>query len=175
MSYPDPRFIPENPTLLQALALRIGRRGCKLLGAGLAFMIYGLDIAASPRTERFSRPGPSPLDWADSRAWGWMFIVSGMIAVAVGLQRRRAPDAIGFAFAVLPPVVWSGLNLLSFTVHNATGGQFGEPDRLAPAAVWLVIAFNLRIDAGWDDSTDPIHLSPTGASWLRRIRSDRAS
>jgi hypothetical protein len=142
--------------VLQQLALRFGRRGLKLITLGFVFAGFGFNIVTTPRTDRFSRPGVSPLDWADSRAWGLFFLVGGLTALCVGVRRRQAPDAIGFAALVAPALVWTLLYTLSFTVNFATGGEYGQPGRWVAALIWGAIATSIRIDAGWDDPTDPI-------------------
>lgn len=148
--------MPTEPTVLQQLALRFGRRGLKLITLGFVFAGFGFELVASPRADRFSRPGPSPLDWADSRAWGWLFVVGGLTALVIGFRRRKAPDAIGFASLIAPALCWTLLNTLSFMVHFATGGEFGAPGRGVAMLIWAAIAISIRIDAGWDDPTDPV-------------------
>lgn len=151
---------PTSPTVLQQLALRYGRRGLKLFVFGVGFTIYGLSIVAGPRTDRFSRPGPSPLDWADSRIWAWLFVVGGLTAAVVGCRRRYAPDAIGFAALIVPATVWTVFYSYSFLVWVATGGDYGEPRTWSGALIWAIWALSIRIDAGWDDPTDPIDGTP---------------
>lgn len=148
--------MPTEPTVLQQLALRFGRRGLKLITLGFVWAGFGFSIASTARQDRFSRPGPSPLDWADSRAWGWLFLISGLVALVVGFRRRTAPDALGFAALIAPALVWALLNALSFIVYVATAGEFGAPGRLVSLLVWAAIATSIRIDAGWDDPTDPV-------------------
>jgi hypothetical protein len=148
--------LPTQPTVLQQLALRFGRRGLKLIVLGACFVCYGGQIALGPHTERFSRPGPSPLDWADSRGWGILFLLGGLVALVAGLQRRAAPDWIGFAALVGPALIWTLLYAMSYVVWMGTGGDYGEPSRWVYALIWLAVATSIRIDAGWDDPTDPM-------------------
>jgi hypothetical protein len=142
--------------VLQQLALRFGRRGLKLMILGTGFFAFGLTVVLGPHTERFSRAGPSPLDWADSRGWGWLFLAGGLVAVVVGRGRRYAPDAIGFTTLVIPATVWALFYGYSTLVWIATAGAYGEPRTWTGLIIWSVIATSIRIDAGWDDPTDPL-------------------
>lgn len=148
--------MPTQPTVLQQLALRFGRRGLKLIVLGAGFLAYGGDVTFGPHVERFSRPGPSPLDWADSRGWGVVFLLGGLTALIVGLQRRAAPDWIGFAALIGPALIWCLLYTMSFIVWLGTAGDYGEPGRWVPALIWFALATSIRVDAGWDDPTDPM-------------------
>lgn len=147
--------MPTEPTVLQQLALRFGRRGLKLMVLGVGFIAYGADILTHPHRELFSRPGPSPLDWADSRAWGAMFVLAGAVGAFVGARRRRAPDAIGFAALQIAPSVWATMHVFSWLVYVGTGGDYGEPGRWVGAFIWGILALSIRIDAGWEDPISP--------------------
>lgn len=138
------------------LAKRFGRRGLILIALGFGFALFGVSILILPEASRFSRPGPSPLDWADSYLWGYLWLGCGIIGLLVGLQRRRAPDVIGYTAVFIPPAVWTFLYIYSYMVWAATGGEFGEPFTWASACIWADFMFLIRICAGWDDPTDPI-------------------
>lgn len=141
--------------VVKQVAKRLGRRGICLVITGTIWVFYGSGIVAQTR-ERFSKVGPSPLDWMDNHNWGWLWIVSGLVAIVVGLLRRAAPDAIGFAAAVLPVLPWSMFYLYSWMVFKATAGQFGEPGTWQPFLVWALIGLYIRNQAGWDDPADPV-------------------
>jgi hypothetical protein len=148
--------MPTEPTVLTQLAHRFGRRGLKLIVYGIGFTAFGLDVALGPYRERFSRPGPSPLDWADHPAWGSLFIIGGLFALVIGCQRRRAPDALGFGALQLAASVWACLYGISWVTHATTGGDYGEPHTWVGMIVWGILALSIRIDAGWADVDDPI-------------------
>jgi hypothetical protein len=152
---PQPRI-----TYTQRMALRLGRRGLILATLGVVWVLYGLLIATSPMQERFSRPGPSPLDWMDSNWWGLLWIAAGGTSAVVGLRRRRAPDAAGFGAIIAPALMWTIFFSYSSLVYFATGGVFGEPRTWASALIWAAVSFVVRVCAGWDDPTDP--LLPSG-------------
>jgi hypothetical protein len=146
----------EERTLVHFLAKRFGRRGLILIAVGFGFALFGAVMLILPQKDRFSRPGPSPLDWADSKYWGYVWLGCGTIALLVGLQRRRAPDVIGYTAAFIPPAIWTFLYIYSAMVWFATGGEFGEPFTWASAFIWADFMFLIRICAGWDDPSDPI-------------------
>ena len=138
------------------LAKRFGRRGLILIAVGFGFALFGLTMVILPQKDRFSRPGPSPLDWADSKLWGYVWLACGTIALLVGLQRRRAPDVIGYTAAFIPPAIWTFLYIYSAMVWFATAGEYGEPFTWASAFIWADFMFLIRICAGWDDPADPV-------------------
>jgi hypothetical protein len=150
------------PSPVQKLAHWFGRRGLKLISFGLAFMIYGSDIAFGHRHVRFSRPGPSPLDFMDDPLWGLLFLLGGLVAVVCGFQRKRNPDFWGFAGLQLGALTWALMYGVSGLVHWATDGHYGAPDRFSGFAIWLVLAFSIRVDAGWDEPVPdpPASISP---------------
>lgn len=147
--------MPSEPTVLQQLALRFGRRGLKLITLGLGFAAFGAQVIAE-RRDRFSAPGPGPLDWADSRAWGTLFVVGGIVAFVVGCRRRNAPDWIGFAGLVAPALTWTLLYAISAIVHVGSGHVYGQDGGAVYFLIWLAIATSIRVDAGWDDPADPV-------------------
>lgn len=162
MPLPDgpPSLTPANPTLVQRLALRFGRRGLKLISAGVAWLLYGGIVAFDkPPVERFSRPGMGPLDWADSPWFAALWWACGLVCFIIGIRRSRF-DAFGFAVAVAPPLAWSALYGYSAAVWLFTGGMAGTVEHTATVTLWLLFAFMLRVDAGWDDPTDPIRIPP---------------
>jgi hypothetical protein len=143
-------------TFTQNLALRFGRRGVILQIIGIIWIVLGQGLLADPPPpERFSKPGPSPLDWMDSHLWGWPWIICGIIALGVGLGRRATPDSIGFGAAMLPVAPWTVFFWYSWLVYEATNGQFGEPNNWRGGVTYLLIIVFVRTCAGWDDPTDP--------------------
>jgi MFS family permease len=137
------------------IAARLGRRGLVLIIVGIIWIFYGFGVFAQIR-ERFSRPGPSPLDWMDNPHWGWMWIACGMVGIAIGLGRRAAPDVIGFSAIILPVLPWLTFFGYSFLVNYATGGVFGEPNNFSGFLVWSLVAVFIRVIAGWDDPDEPV-------------------
>lgn len=146
----------EELSMVSRLAKRFGRRGLILASVGLGWTLFGLSMVILPQRDRFSRPGPSPLDWADSTLWGWLWLICGIISLLVGVQRRRAPDVIGYTAAFIPPAIWTFLYTYSFMVWCATGGEFGESLTWVSAVIWADFMFFIRVCAGWDDPTDPV-------------------
>jgi hypothetical protein len=143
-------------TLTKTLALRFGRRGLILFTVGAIWILLGQGVVNSQGQDRFSRPGPSPLDWMDSNLWGWLFFACGVVGIISALVRRAAPDAIGFGAIILPAFPWTFFYIYSWMVFQATGGEFGESMTWRGALVWGLICLFIRTCAGWDDPTDPV-------------------
>jgi hypothetical protein len=141
---------------MELLALKFGRRGLVLLSVGLALSLYGGSQLILPPRERFSRIGPSPLDWTDSHYWWWVWLTCGLIAIGFGIRPRTKRDALGFLCAFIPPALWTFFYLYSFLVFSATGGEYGEPNTWAGAIIWADFAFLIRVCAGWDDTPEPL-------------------
>lgn len=139
------------------LAMRFGRRGLILASVGFVYLVYGCFITFVSRSMQFSgHSGHNPLDWMDVKLWGWLWIVCGIVALFIGLQRRLAPDQVGFTAAFIPPALWSFFSIYSFIVFLVTAGDYGVQNTWASAAIWLDFVFLVRVCAGWDDATDPI-------------------
>ena len=69
--------LPGFPT---RVATRLGRRGTVLVCVGTIWCLLGWSVLTVV-VERFSRPGPSPLDFLDSPQWGWMWVAAGAVAI----------------------------------------------------------------------------------------------
>lgn len=102
------------------LAKRLGRRGRVLILFGGMEALYGLSIATDPRYGVVRGVGVLthmlPMPW-----WGGVWMLCGVIAVALAFEPRPRLDRWGFAAATLPMSLWSGANLVAYV-----SGEFGQ-------------------------------------------------
>ncbi|MFC1410420.1 hypothetical protein ACEZCY_14255 [Streptacidiphilus sp. N1-12] len=117
---------------------RLGGRGYALLGAGSAYVMYGVGIiqdhrpavnkAAVVLTHAF------PLTY-----WGVLWIVCGGVAL-ICAPRRAGHDVAGFGLAALPPGLWAA----AYVIASVTGRY---PRAWTGAPAWLLIPELLAVVA----------------------------
>lgn len=126
------------------------RRGFLHL-VGWIYVAHGISVAEGERVQ-FSRPGPSPLDWADSPWWAAMWLVAAVGALWVSFARRdHHRDTAGFGVIIVPPLVWGALAAYSWLVALATDGAFGHYHVWPVIWVWWGIAGIIRLVATWEE------------------------
>lgn len=154
---------PPLPGLPGRVALQLGRRGTVLVCDAVIWMIYGSSVVGN-RVERFSRPGPSPLDWLDSPHWGLMFLAGGVVALVAAAVPRLRASSLGYNALVLPAVLWVLAYGWSFLVHVATGGDYGEPRTLGPTIIWAAVVVMLIVINGWEEPSGPLQATDGGGA-----------
>lgn len=135
---------------------RIGRRTLILLHGGSVWIMFGWAVYTAP-IERFSRPGPDPLNIMDTPYAGVMWVACGVLAVACAAlrPRLRGGDSVGFAGLVTPPIVWVVAYIWSAIAYVVTGGEAGSPRAGIGLLTWYLVSAFVLIVAGWPDPTDP--------------------
>jgi hypothetical protein len=95
------------------LCRRLGRRGVPLLLLGVGKVCWGAGFIVQPTTG----VGLGLLTrWAPLHCWAWVWILAGIIT-GTGAFLRIGRDWLGFAAAIVPPLLWA----LAYAVAAATG------------------------------------------------------
>lgn len=133
--------------LINTPRFQLSRRGATLLIFGFVFQLLGysylsLDGPAAPIVRRQLRLA---LDIAPLEAYGWGWIVCGLVAIACSLVRRL--DWIGFGAAVLMPAVWAFAYGAAWLIDDA-------PRAWVNCALFALLAADLAQTAGMADPRD---------------------
>lgn len=127
------------------LARALGRRGAILLTYGSVWMLYGYAQVVSPQPDqRGLRPVLNVMPLA---AWGWAWVVCGLVATVAAWLPQGA-DAVGFLALPLIVLPW----MTSYLVAWVTG-EF--PRGWVAAAIWGLIALPVIVVAGWPEPPRP--------------------
>lgn len=134
---------------VDAARRRVGRRGQALLVFGFVDFVFGFSlIDATSRAQAASQPSYLALqDIVPLAAWGWLWIVIGVVCVFYAFARS---DAVGFGAAIGIKVVWTSGLLASWLIYDAPRAWVG-------AALWVVVARMVVLIAGWPEPVDPEH------------------
>jgi hypothetical protein len=102
------------------LTKRLGRRGSILLAFGIMETLYGWGIATDPRYGIVRGVGVLthmlPMPW-----WGSLWMLCGVVAIALSFEPRPRWDRWGYAGATVPMTLWSLANLVAWL-----SGEFGQ-------------------------------------------------
>jgi hypothetical protein len=126
----------------------LGRRGAILLCYGVVWAIIGYGQITSPAPDlRGLRLllQTMPLD-----VWGWIWVTSGLIAIASAWlpQGRDWPGFLALPLMVLP---WAVSYLLAWIIGDYPRGWVA-------AVVWGAIAAPVLVVAGWREPVRPKRL-----------------
>ncbi|MFD8088599.1 hypothetical protein [Streptomyces malaysiensis] len=127
------------------LARALGRRGAILLTYGIVWTLYGYAQVASPQPDqRGLQPALTVMPlWA----WGWAWVVCGLVAVGAAWLPQGV-DAAGFLALPLIVLPWMTSYLISWVT-----GDF--PRGWVAAAIWGLIAIPVIVVAGWREPPRP--------------------
>ncbi|WP_458089531.1 hypothetical protein [Streptomyces malaysiensis] len=127
------------------LARALGRRGAILLTYGIVWTLYGYAQIASPQPDqRGLQPALTVMPlWA----WGWAWVVCGLVAVGAAWLPQGV-DAAGFLALPLIVLPWMTSYLISWVT-----GDF--PRGWVAAAIWGLIAIPVIVVAGWREPPRP--------------------
>ncbi|MET8826122.1 hypothetical protein ABZX40_13700 [Streptomyces sp. NPDC004610] len=124
---------------VRRLARVLGRRGAILLSYGTVWALYGYGQLISPQPDQ--RGLTLAVQLLPLEVWGWLWMVSGIIAVAAAWMPQGVdwPGFLALPLIVLP---WMASYLASWLQ-----GDF--PRGWVAAAVWAAIAVPVLVVAGW--------------------------
>ncbi|MEU6552128.1 hypothetical protein ABZ915_17855 [Streptomyces sp. NPDC046915] len=117
----------------------LGRRGAILLSYGTVWSLIGYAQLVTPQPQQ---PGLQlALDLLPLRAWGWLWMAAGLIAIGSAF----APQGLDWpGFLALPLIV------LPWWLSYLTAWLQGTfPRGWVAAAVWAGIAVPVLVVAGW--------------------------
>jgi hypothetical protein len=140
---------------------RLGRRGLLLLLSGAAWLLIGIETVRRP-FPRFTADPPSNelLRVFSDPHWGWVWVISGTVAFAMGVLRTHATvrrhDSIGFNAILTPPFLWLLFYLWSFVVGLVTHGRQGRTESLYGVIVWFLVSLFIIVVAGWPEPTESL-------------------
>lgn len=105
-----------------------------LLVAGFAYISIGM-------TYRFAEPTPErtkalyfALSWWDLDAWGWVFIITGVLAI---ISSRWPPFSRSWGYVALTSLSsgWAAFYLTGILLHDAPWANFSR------VAIWGLMAY----------------------------------
>ncbi|MFI1535589.1 hypothetical protein [Streptomyces anandii] len=121
---------------------RLGWRGLALFTTGASWISYGISITLQPRYGTV-RGISVLLNLMCMTAWGWLWIIAGVLSLAYGLV-RPGRDLIGVGAAIGPPLLWS----MAFALGALTGTSDTAWGSIAPwashALLILIVAYLTR-------------------------------
>jgi len=134
--------------LARRLARVLGRRGAILLCYGIVWSIIGYGQITSPAPDL--RGLRLLLQMMSLDAWGWLWVISGLIAIASAWlpQGKDWPGFLALPLMVLP---WAVSYLLAWII-----GDF--PRGWVATVVWGAIAAPVLVVAGWMEPSRPKRL-----------------
>ncbi|MFG2277505.1 hypothetical protein ACGFNQ_02305 [Streptomyces asoensis] len=113
---------------LARLWARLGWRGLALSSSGLAWISYGASITVQPRYGTV-RGISVLLDIMCMAAWGWLWMVAGVLALGFSVV-RAGRDLVGVFAAMAPPLLWA----LAYGLGGALGTSSTAWGAVAPWA-----------------------------------------
>ncbi|MEU6725455.1 hypothetical protein ABZ917_17245 [Nonomuraea wenchangensis] len=129
----------------KALRLRVGHRGAFLFGLAVldyasAYRLANPDptVVTSPAYEWLASLAPLPV-WAT--AWSTV----GTLALVQAFMQH---DALAYGAAMALKVMWAGVYLLGWLVHDLPQGYFS-------VAIWAFAAWMVYVVATWPEPTLP--------------------
>lgn len=117
---------------------RLGWRGTALLVCGIPWIVYGVSLMTTPRVG-LQRAASVITAVMGLHCWGIVWIVCGVIA-SVTAWLRPGRDAVGFAAAAAPPLVWIGAYLSAAATGQYAQAWAGVPLLVVPVALLVVVA-----------------------------------
>lgn len=132
---------------------RVGRRGSVLLLLGSIYALYGVALT----TAGASQPEGLALitgDVVSITAWGYVWLIVGLIAIVHAFRRGPGQDGPGFIALVLTPTVWVAANFWAWVLFLVGLGGFERG--WISAAIWTAVAGLVVICAGWPEANGPM-------------------
>ena len=129
---------------------KLGRRGVFLASVGFAWLVVGWGSMAGQRP-RLNLGGVVGVV-LNSSAWGWLWVVAGLVAVVAAFARRTGDDGPGFVALQLPPVLWLLTYLASWVISWFT--DYGRATDVVVAAVWAAVIAAVYVVSGWPETTE---------------------
>jgi len=126
----------------------LGRRGAILLCYGIVWAIIGYGQITSPAPDL--RGLRLLLQMMSLDAWGWLWVISGLIAI-VSAWLPQGKDWPGFLALPLMVLPWAVSYLLAWII-----GDF--PRGWVATVVWGAIAAPVLVVAGWREPPRPKRL-----------------
>jgi hypothetical protein len=108
---------------------------------GCAWLIYGMGVLVDPRPVTM-RSAAALGHLAPMEIWSMVWIFCGVVAMISSWARWPFRIELGFAAAIMPPMLWA----LSFTASWILGEY---PDAWSGAVIWASMAARLAIVASW--------------------------
>lgn len=122
---------------VEAVRLRIGRRGCALLFFALLDLVYAASLLGAPTGGPY-RFLASMLPMA---AWAALWATVGLLCAVQAFMRS---DRAAFAAAALIKVVWGVVQLIGWLIADLDRGYVS-------AVIWLALAAFVHVIAGWPE------------------------
>lgn len=136
----------------------MGRRGLILHLKGWAWVCYGIAFVTDVTPGPFSDiDTPVIFELPNSHAWGLLWIVFGtfsaLSAVAANWWNTRVAQ-VGWTISIIPPIIWACIFAWRWVIHQVLGCPISL-GWLALAGFWALVAFIVRVLAGWDEPRTP--------------------
>lgn len=123
-----------------ALIRRVGRRGGFLLLIGAVWILNGLALATEPPPLHQQGQELIVELLAPLPAWGWVFVVGGILSIIYAFRKRR--DFPGYIGAIIPCVFWGSVEIVSFFLGLYNRG-------LIASFVWVLVTCLVLLVSGW--------------------------
>jgi hypothetical protein len=127
--------------IVRRLGRLLGRRGAILLSYGCVWTIIGYGQITAPQPD--VRGLRLLLQTMPLTAWGWLWVTSGLIAIASAWlpQGRDWPGFLALPLNVLP---WMASYFVAWVIGDFPRGWLA-------AVVWGAIAAPVLVAAGWNE------------------------
>jgi len=127
--------------IVRRLSRQLGRRGAILLCYGVVWSIIGYGQITAPQPDL--RGLRLLLQTMPLYVWGWLWVASGLIAIASAFL-PQGKDWVGFLALPLIVLPWTVSYLLAWIVGDFPRGWLA-------AVVWGAIAAPVLVVAGWGE------------------------
>lgn len=127
---------------VRRLRRQLGRRGTILSCYGLIWTLIGYGQLVTPQPDQ--RGLKLLLALMPLGAWGWLWIVAGITAIACAWA-PPGRDAAGFAALVLIVVPWMATYLAAWLLGDYPRGWVA-------AAIWAALVAPVLVVAGWPEA-----------------------
>jgi hypothetical protein len=132
----------------------IGRRGTVLLLLGVIWILTGLDVLIRPEPSAEELAQLLHLRWpAEIRSAGW--ILTGMLAVAIGVRPPRRGDQMGWLALYVMPAERAFSFIWSWLDYYLPLGNVGSQSAVGGALVYLAILGIILTCSKWPDPPPP--------------------
>lgn len=123
---------------------RFSRRNHALLSFGLLYAVYGYYLFELATVDRVGGIQAYADNLMPLEAWGAVWILCGMIAVAQSFKRYITP----IAWVSLAAISWAWAGLALLALADGVGAVAYEVTSLA---IWMLMADLVTLLAGWVD------------------------